>query len=285
VNLAASLGITLRQTYQKQARLLLPKIGRYGHAKQFKRMRKAIKQVKGALGRVYRDLKRQLPVVVVLNEQQQTILGHAARLLAQKKRSKNKLYSLHAPETECISKGKANKRYEFGVKASFATTLRETFVVGARSFTGNPYDGHTLTEQLEQTEILCNTVAAEVYVDRGYRGHRHPGDAKVILAGQKRGVSPLQRKRLNRRNTIEPIIGHMKQDGKLRRCFLKGVLGDAMNVILCGAGQNIRKLLKWLYWALLLVLSRLGITPISNHSYGSANKTMNLHYKLFEKAA
>ena len=226
VNLAASLGITLRQTYQKQA-----------------------------------------------------------RLLAQKKRSKNKLYSLHAPETECISKGKAHKRYEFGVKASFATTLRETFVVGARSFTGNPYDGHTLTEQLEQTAILCNTVATEVYVDRGYRGHRHPGDAKIILAGQKRGVSPLQKKRLNRRNTIEPIIGHMKQDGKLRRCFLKGAIGDAMNVILCGAGQNIRKLLKWLYWALLLVLPGLSIASLSNHSYGSAKKMMYLHFKLHEKAA
>jgi len=285
VNLAASLGITLRQTYQKQARLLLPKIGRYGHARQFKRMRKAIKQVKGALGRVYRDLKRQLPVVVVLNEPQQTLLDHAVRLLAQKKRSKNKLYSLHAPETECISKGKAHKRYEFGVKASFATTLRETFVVGARSFTGNPYDGHTLTEQLEQTEILCNTAATEVYVDRGYRGHRHPGDAKVILAGQQRGVSPQQKKRLSRRNTIEPIIGHMKQDGKLRRCFLKGTLGDAMNVILCGAGQNIRKLLKWLSWGLLLALSGVGIMLLLAHWHGLVKDTRYSCFNLLEKEA
>ncbi|NJN47181.1 MAG: IS5 family transposase, partial [Candidatus Competibacteraceae bacterium] len=218
VQLAGDLDIPLRQTYRKACRELLPRIGRYGHAKQYRRLRKAVKTVKGYLGRVYRDVLRQLPALDTLTDTQRTVLVHARRLLEQHRHSKNKLYSLHAPEVECISKGKAHKRYEFGVKASFATTVKEAFVVGARSFTGNPYDGHTLSEQLEQVSILCDQAPQEAYVDRGYKGHQHPGDTQVFIAGQQRGITARQRKRLNRRNTIEPIIGHMKADGKLGRC-------------------------------------------------------------------
>ncbi|MEZ5584124.1 MAG: transposase [Candidatus Competibacteraceae bacterium] len=105
-----------------------------------------------------------------LTDAQRTILAHARRLLEQHQHSKHKLYSLHAPEVECISRGKAHKRYEFGVKANFATTVNEAFVVSARSFTGNPYDGHTLSEQLEQVSILCDQTPQEAYVDRGYKG-------------------------------------------------------------------------------------------------------------------
>ncbi|NJN46168.1 MAG: hypothetical protein HC808_06465 [Candidatus Competibacteraceae bacterium] len=141
-----------------------------------------------------------------------------------------------------------------GQRASFATTVKEAFVIGARSFTGNPYDGHTLSEQLEQVSILCDQTPQEAYVDRGYKGHQHPGDTKIFIAGQQRGITARQRRRLRRRNTIEPIIGHMKTDGKLGRCFLHGELGDALNVILCAVGQNLRKLLRWLFcaWSLLL---------------------------------
>ena len=128
---------------------------------------------------------------------------------------------------ECISKGKAHKRYEFGVKASIASTLKECFVVGARSFRGNPYDGHTLSSQLEQVSILCRREPEEAYVDRGYRGHRHLGKTEVYMAGQRRGIGARQKTRLQRRNTVEPVIGHMKQDGKLGRCYLKGESGDA----------------------------------------------------------
>jgi IS5 family transposase len=167
VALAHELGISLRQTYQKQSRFLLPKIGRYAHARQFKRMRKALKKIKNALGCVHRDLLRKIRSDMYLSKAQVNVLFYAERLLNQQKHSKHKLYSLHAPEAECLSKGKAHKRYEFGVKASFATTLRECFVVGARSFAGNPYDGHTLSEQLEQVKTLCNDKPIdEAHVDR-----------------------------------------------------------------------------------------------------------------------
>ena len=135
----------------------MPKIGRYGHAKHYKRMRKAVKKVKGCFGRVLRDLERQAKVQGKdLTDKQQALLTQAWRLLAQKPKSKNKLYSLHAPEVDCLSKGKAHKRYEFGVKASIVTTAKEAFIVGARSYPGNPYDGHTRYDQLQQVHTITD---------------------------------------------------------------------------------------------------------------------------------
>ena len=243
--------ITLRQTYDKACRELMPKIGRYGHAKQYQRMRKAIKQVKGFLGRVLRDIDRQVKRQgVALTQKQEDTLNQAYRLLKQTRQSKNKLYSLHEPNVDCISKGKAHKRYEFGVKASIAVTAKESFIVGARSYPGNPYDGHTLKDQLQQVETLIGRKPETCFVDRGYKGSGVE-DIEVLIAGQKRGVPKKEKNWMGRRNSVEPIIGHLKSDGKLRRCFLKGILGDAINVILSACGQNLRKLLKWLNFALI----------------------------------
>ena len=245
VRLVAEHGLSLRQNYNRVAKTMRRKIAGYGHAKQYRRMRRQIKLLKTRLGRVVRDIERQLP-----NESAATgeafahRLSQARQLLVQTKSSKNKLYSLHAPETECIAKGKAHKRYEFGVKVSFATTNRTGFVLGARSYPGNPYDGHTLDDQLQQAETLSGVTPTHCYVDRGYRGHGVTR-SRVFIAGQRR-LSRRQKRALRRRSAIEPEIGHMKNDGRLRRCFLKGTLGDAMNVILVGAGHNLRKLLAWL---------------------------------------
>lgn len=248
VSVAHAHRITLRQTYDKACQDLMPKIGRYGHARQYKRMRKAIKQVKGFLGRVVRDLDRQIKALGVrLNEVERTHLLQAKRLLEQTRKSKNKIYSLHEPDVDCIAKGKAHKRYEFGVKASIAVTARESFIVGARSYPGNPYDGHTLVDQLQQVEILTGRKPQACYVDRGYRGSGVK-DIAVYVAGQKRGLPEKEKRLLARRNSVEPIIGHLKSDGKMRRCFLKGKLGDAINVLLSACGQNLRKLLRWLYF-------------------------------------
>ena len=149
---------------------------------------------------------------------------------------------------DCISKGKAHKRYEFGVKASIAVTAKESFIIGARSYPGNPYDGHTLADQLQQVETLTGKKPEYCFVDRGYRGSG-VSDIQVLIAGQKRGVPHKEKRWMGRRNSVEPIIGHLKSDGKMKRCFLKGVLGDALNVILSACGQNLRKLLRWLYFA------------------------------------
>lgn len=164
------------------------------------------------VGRIVRDIERQLgQFPQTVREAFADMLAKAHRVLTQQPKDKNKLYSVHAPEVECISKGKSHKRYEFGVKASIATTNRSGFVVGARSYPDNPYDGHTLADQLQQVETITGITPRRCYVDRGYRGHgvEH---VEVFIAGQRRGVTKSILKELKRRNAIEPEIGHPKFD-------------------------------------------------------------------------
>ena len=136
------------------------------------------------------------------------ILARVKRLLEQKPKDKNKLYSLQAPEVECVSKGKAHQPYEFGVKVTVATTHKEGLVVGMRSLPCNPYDGHTLPEAIEQVSILTAQKPKAVFVDKGYRGLNVDG-VTIWRSGQKRGVTPSIRKAIHRRSAIEPAIGHM----------------------------------------------------------------------------
>jgi IS5 family transposase len=161
------------------------------------------------------------------------------------------IYALHEPEVDCISKGKARVRYEFGCKVSVATTLDEGFVVGMRSFPGNPYDGHTLRRALEQVEILTDQRPDLAVVDRGYRGHGEDR-TRVLISGTRRGLTPKLIADLRRRSAIEAEIGDMKTDGRLARCPLKCTVGDALFAVLCPCGHKIRKILAylrtWLAW-------------------------------------
>jgi len=246
VRLAKAHGVPLRQSYVRVGPRLLFKNNRYGYARQTRRMRRTTSKLKTVLGRVVRDLERKLPghpkaVRATFAEE----LALSQRLLAQQRQDKNKLYALHAPEVECIAKGKVPKRYEFGVKVSIATTNRSNLVVGAQSLPGNPHDGHTLKQALQQVERLTGRRPDRCYVDLGYRGH-DVDDVTVFKARQKRGVTRSIRRELKRRNAIEPVIGHMKSDGLLHRNHLKGTQGDAINAILCGAGQNLRLILRHL---------------------------------------
>jgi IS5 family transposase len=247
VGLAREAGINLRQNYNRLAPRLAGQVGRYAHARQFKRMRKALRRLKGYTGRVLRDIERQLDRVSdgALKARIVEMIALVNRLLAQRPKDKNKLYSLHEPELDCISKGKAHKRYEFGTKVSVATTNRGGFVVGMRAFPGNPYDGHTLAEALEQVEILTDKRPELAFVDRGYRGHGVE-NVKVFISGARRGVTRTIAKLLRRRSAIEPMIGHMKNDGRLTRSPLKGTAGDALFAVLCGCGHNIRMILRHL---------------------------------------
>jgi len=257
VALALEAGLSLRQSYARLAPRLSGQVGRYAHARQFKRMRKALRRLKGYTGRVMRDIQRQLGPVTddSLRQRLEAEIALVDRLLRQKPKDKGKLYALHEPQVDCISKGKARVRYEFGTKVSVATTHKEGFVVGMRAMPGNPYDGHTLREALEQVEILTDTRPKRAFVDRGYRGHGVQTTA-VYIAGQKRGMTPALRRDLRRRSAIEPMIGHMKTDGRLSRCALKGTLGDALHAVLCGCGHNIRMILAHLrvLWAEILAV-------------------------------
>lgn len=250
VRLAKAYDLPLRQSYVRVGPRLLFKNNRYGHARQLRRQRRTTAKLKTVLGRVVRDIERRLcdqPASVQAAFAEPMAL--TKRLLAQQRHDKKKLYSMHAPEVECIAKGKAHKRYEFGVKVSIATTNRSNLVVGAQSLPGNPYDGHTLSTALAQVERLTGQRPERCYVDLGYRGH-DVSDVEVFKARQKRGVTDSIRRELKRRNAIEPVIGHMKSDGLLHRNHLKGAEGDAINVILCAAGQNLRLILNYLriFW-------------------------------------
>ena len=256
-------GIKLRQTYERVSKKLEAQASRYFHAKQFKRGQKAVKKIKCRLGRVIRDIERQIEHCPSLTELFSTTLYRAKTLFNQKKNDKNKLYSLHEPATVCISKGKAHKRYEFGCKVSLAVTNRDNFVVCCQALEGNPYDGHTLAETLETTKKLTGVTPERCFVDKGYKGHKIEESGhttKVYISGQKRGMkSKALKKALKRRSAIEPVISHIKSDGLLERSFLKGMDGNKYNAILCGAGHNFRLILKKLRllfaWIFLVIIA------------------------------
>jgi len=176
VRLADLLGLKLRQNYNRQAPRMAVQVARYAHARQFKRMQSELKRLRTVVGRVWRDIERQMINVTDthLQERASGILVRVKRLLEQKRGDKNKLYSLHAPEVECIGKGKARQPYEFGVKVSVAVTHKEGLVVGMKSLPGNPYDGHSLAGALQQIGGLTGTIPKIAFVDKGYRVNQRP---------------------------------------------------------------------------------------------------------------
>ncbi len=263
--LARRHGIRPRQSYLRVARKARREAAKLIYSGRPRQAERQVRRLRTWLGRLLRDIARKIAGNAALKAAFAGPLGLIARLLRQRRedRGRDKLYSLHAPEVECIGKGKAHARYEFGVKVSIATTNAQApggqFVLGARALPGNPYDGHTLAAQIAQTERLTGVEIERAYVDRGYRGH-DADRARVILSGQKRGITPTIRRERRRRSAIEPVIGHMKSDGHLGRNFLLGTQGDATNVILAAAGHNLRLLRAWLAWLFAFLLSLLRAT-------------------------
>ncbi|SMR01987.1 IS1478 transposase [Xanthomonas fragariae] len=283
VLLAKRHSIGLRQSYARQGPALSRKAGRYAHARQFKRMRRVLRRQRTVLGRLVRDIQRKLDQVNTgVRERIVVWLERAQRLYTQRPKDKQKLYALHAPEVECIGKGKARQAYEFGVKVGIAVTACKGLVVGARSFPGNPYDGDTLAEQLEQTRGLLQDVSVEptvAIVDLGDRGREvdgvqvlHRGKAKTLTRRHKT-LTRRQWRWIKRRQAVEPVIGHLKDDCRLRRCRLKGAQGDALHVLGCAAGYNLRWLLRWIAflraWMRAMRWSSLSTVPPSPTALGA----------------
>jgi transposase, IS5 family len=255
-------GVRLRQSYLRVAKRAAMMAGRYAHAKQFNRHRRELRLLRTRLGRIIRDIRRKIAGNAGLEAIFEWPLMKANRIRFQQQRQRGpKLYSFHAPEVECIGKGKANAPYEFGVKVSIVTTNARApggqFVLHAGALPGNPYDGHTLGKVIAATERLTGCAIERAYVDKGYRGHDTANPRRVFISGQKRGVCGVVKHELRRRSAIEAVIGHMKTDGHLGRCFLKGREGDAANVILSAVGQNLRRVLAWLRLLLRLILRAL----------------------------
>src|SRR5256885_668063 len=249
--LARRHSVRLRQSYSRVAKAAAMMAGRYAHAKQFGRHQRQLRILRSRLGRIIRDIRRKIEGQPALEEAFALPLGRASQIPSQQQRQRGReLYSFHAPEVECIGKGKASAPYEFGVQASIVTANARApggqFVLHAKTLPGNPYDGHTLGVVIEDTERLTGCEIERAYVDKGYRGHRAANPRRVFISGQKRGVFGVIKRELRRRCAIEAVIGHMKTDGHLGRCHLKGRQGDAANVILTAVGHNLRLVLAWL---------------------------------------
>ena len=254
VSAARRAGIALKQTYAREGKELRRKAGGYAHAKQFKRLARTVKRQRTILGVVMREVQRKLKAQEFVAVDAKALsdlkmwLGRAERIRTQQAKDKNKLYALHAPEVECIAKGKARKPYEFGVKAAIVVSHKAGLMMGARTFTGNPYDGHILSAVMEQTANLMQDVPAKVkqiVVDLGFRGvdTDNPG-MEIIHRGKIKSLSRQQKTWLRRRQAVEPAIGHLKSDHRMDRCWLQGAVGDALHAVSCAAGFNLRWLMR-----------------------------------------
>jgi IS5 family transposase len=265
VSAARRAGIALKQTFVKEGKELRRKAGGYAHAKQFKRLKRVLKRQRTILGVVMREVQRKCAAAGFTSDnplaptELHKWLERAERIRTQRRNDKNKLYALHAPEVECIGKGKARKPYEFGVKNAVVVSHKQGLMLGARTFPGNPYDGHILSAVLEQATNLTQDLSVkikQVIADLGFRGKEVDADnpgVQIIHRGRFKSLSQQERRWLKRRQAVEPAIGHLKTDHRLDRCWLKGELGDALHAISCAAGYNLR----WLMRAVV----RLGIGP------------------------
>jgi transposase, IS5 family len=248
---AKDAGVRLRQSYARVAKRAAIMIGRYSHAHQFKRARRELKFLRTRLGRIIRDIRRKIAADDALKARLGPLLDLALRVRHQDHRQRgHKVYALHAPEVECIGKGKARAPYEFGCKVSIATPVTQPkggqFVLHAQALHGNPYDGHTLGPVVAGIEAMTGIETRRIHVDKGYRGHNHPHKFRVWISGQARRVTKSIRREMKRRAAVEPVIGHLKAEHRLGRNYLKGRDGDRINAVLAAAGYNFSLLLRWL---------------------------------------
>jgi IS5 family transposase len=271
VALAQRNDVPLRQSYRRVAKRAAIMVGRYSHAHQFKRARRQLKFLRIRLGRVIRDIRRKIAGDEGLQERFADLLALAHRVRFQDHRQRgHKVYALHAPEVECIGKGKARAPYEFGCKVSIATPATKPrggqFVLHAKALHGNPFDGHTLGPVIADLEQLTGVETRRIHVDKGYRGHNHKEKFRVWVTGQVRRVTRPIRQEMKRRAAVEPVIGHVKAEHRLGRNYLKGRDGDRSNAVLAAAGYNFSLLLRWLARLLRALIRALLPAPLGTQT-------------------
>jgi transposase, IS5 family len=243
VRLARTGNIKLRQSYVRVGTRALVSQGRYGAARQLQRARRETRKLRTYLGRVLRNVERGGRKLSALHAQ---VVSVARRIFAQPRTDHGKVYSVHAPEVECIAKGKVQKHYEFGGKVRIVTTSQHGWIVGIDAEHGNPYDGATLKPALAQVKRLTGVRPPEAFVDKGFRGQSHHPKAVAVYISGRRNLTPRLGKLLKRRSAIEPVIGHTKHDHRMARNYLLGKVGDRINALLSGCAWNLKKL--WHYF-------------------------------------
>jgi transposase, IS5 family len=239
VRTAKATGIRLKRTYSRVASWTLKEYLRLMHGKKMRKAQKPLGKLRRYLGKLLKELDPCLSTCPTKLLRDMVI---GAKLLLQNREDKNKIYSCHEPQVACIAKGKAHKPYEFGSKTCLVVTEQKGLALSMTTHLGNPYDGHLLAESKRQAEINAKTTIKRMLVDRGFRGHEIV-DAEVLIS-YTRGLPKGLKIALRRRQAIEPWIGHMKQDGKLGRCYLKGAVGDQIHATLVAVAHNFRMILR-----------------------------------------
>ena len=252
--------IALRRTYVKEIKNLRLAIRHFRHNKKRSKARRALKRLRTIAHSLIRELQRKLPGYCLFDTCQKDFLFYQ-RVLNQQPKDKNKIYALHEPQVYCIAKGKDHKPYEYGNKVSIASTANSNIIVGVVSHESSIHDGQPLPEVTRHIEASRGTAAQQAVCDHGYRGQKKVNDCDIILPGKalkkdNRYQRDKKRKRCRRRAAIEPIIGHLKSDYGLARNFLKGVLGDEINLLMAAAAWNIKKWLNAIFWLLFLCRNR-----------------------------
>jgi len=245
--LADEENITLRRSYRRELKKTLRVIRFSKKRDDKKKLPAAIRRVKTMANALLRDVMRKLPENKLAARREE--LENYHRAVNQGRFDKNKIYSLHEPDVLCISKGKEHKKYEFGAKAAIAMTKTGCIIVGAKSFSRNVYDGDTLNELLSQVRAIRGNAPETSFCDRGFRGRKHVDGTAIVLPeaptpNASKYAKRKARKNFGRRSAIEPVIGHLKHGFRLGRNYLKGIIGDAINLLLAAAAFNFKKWLR-----------------------------------------
>lgn len=243
-SIAKEHGIQLRRTYHKEIKRHQLNQRWIGHKTKSGSARKSLRRLRTIAGILLRDLHRKLAADVLKERLKEFMI--CWKVLLQERKDKDKIYSLHEPDVYCVAKGKAHKKYEFGSKASVAITAESGIIVSAVSHPKNIYDGHTLPEVLELAEAIMGNRPSIAIADRGYKGESEINGTTILTPkpADKNATEREKEKmrhRFRRRSSVEAVIGHLKQDFRLMRCYLKGTLGDQINLLMAASAWNLKK--------------------------------------------
>ena len=259
LDIVHKLELPLRQSYTFVLKRIYRDQRFRTHPKNRKKALKADRKLRTIAGRLVRELKRNLGA----DSRYTGLIERFEAILSQRRNSRKKIYSIHEPEVECISKGKEHKKYEFGNKVSIIRSATG-IILGAQSFR-NEYDGHTIATSLAQVERLTRRKIKILAGDRGYRGKKEVNGTRILIPDTpKPSDSRYQRRKKHKlfckRAGIEASIGHLKSDHRLGRNFYKGLIGDAINILLAAAAYNFKRAMRAL-WLLIKIISK---SPFEN---------------------
>jgi len=275
-NIAKEEKIQLRRTYVKEIKQHRISLRFFRHPKKIKKAKSAMKRLKTITGILIRDLSRNMNEAQL--EKYKKTFELFLKVSDQKQKDSNKIYSLHERHIYAIAKGKDHKKYEYGTKASIVMTQKSNIIIGVASHEKNEHDSKTLKAALTHANKHRTKPIKEAICDRGYRGVKEV-DGTVIcipntpLKRDTKYQKEQKRKKFRRRAAIEPIIGHLKSDHRLARNYLKGFIGDEINLLLAAAAFNFKKwmnsflILIFIYRITILVTLLMCIKPKERQKY------------------